>query len=77
MTIDFKELDCINYNIAVAQEKIRVGEYGHANIYLENAQRSLRELEHQKKLKNVYDEIEQMDERSQKYIVRQLSAIYE
>ena len=77
MTVDFKELDCINYNIAIAREKVRTGDYSHAIAYLENAQRSLKELEHQKKLKNVYDEIEQMDERSQKYIVRQLSAIYE
>lgn len=76
-----KELSFVDYALQMAMEKKRQSQFGGAVVHLENAIRSLKELERNQQKEetasHIYNEFEKMDERSRKYVLRQLVALYE
>ncbi|SEP57672.1 hypothetical protein SAMN05216232_0218 [Virgibacillus subterraneus] len=50
-----KELDCYNYCIKNASVQLESGEFGQTAAYLDNASRSMRELEKLKIAKQTFD----------------------
>ncbi|WP_373894418.1 hypothetical protein [Virgibacillus sp. CBA3643] len=51
-----REVDCYDYCLGLATEKLKQEEFGEASAYLDNASRSLKELERMKIAKQTFDQ---------------------
>ena len=77
------EINCINYNMKIAQKSTDAGNYEHSIYYHENIIRSLKsllkdyDLEEDKKAEKVLIEFLELDGKRQERLWRRIKYIYE